>query len=365
MRNARPARKFLARPACEPKREAYEHLRQLQFGASGAIAHELGQRLERKIRLSVLELGVELERIGLHERPKPERAALGIVPHVPMGAFQSLHHHVRGDHRMRVDGLARKIHADAGADHAARAIATGKIARAQVLHASVGVLQRRSDAVGVLAEARQPGAELDPAAKVRQSRAQDVERAWLQQHPHAWIGNVRRRIALFDAVEFRRAERLRPVPRHRWIILSAGRVDLADDAEIVVDLQRARLDALAARAGAMIRRRGLASTMRTATPRRARSQASTRPAGPAPAIRTSMSATLTLWTMIATSPNGSDAVLCERRKIVTPKSFDHFVGAGEHGGRNDEAQFFGGFQIDDKFDIWSEPVPAGSPGSRP
>jgi hypothetical protein len=49
--------------------------------------------------------------------------------------------------------------------------------------------------------------------------------------------------------------RLRPVPGQRRRIGPAGLVHRVDHAEIVIDLQRARLDTLAARAGAMVGRR--------------------------------------------------------------------------------------------------------------
>src|SRR6185436_2498351 len=92
-------------------------------------------------------------------------------------------------------------------------------------------------------------------AEIVQPPAQNVERARLQQHPHARIRHVGRRLALLDTMEFGRAERPWPVPRHRRIILATGRVHFFDDAEVVIDFERARLDALAARAGALIRRR--------------------------------------------------------------------------------------------------------------
>ena len=195
---------------------------------------------------------------------------------------------------MRVDGLAGEFDADSGTDDAASAVAAGEIARAQGLRSPVGMLQRSRDAIGILGEAEQFGAELDAAAKLLQSCAQDGERARLQQHPHAGIGNVRRRFALFDAVEFRRTDRLRTVPRQRRIVLAAGLVHLADDAEIVIHLQCARLDALAARTGAMVRRRGIGLDDAHGDAA-ARQIAGQNKAGrPAPAIRTSMSAKLAL-----------------------------------------------------------------------
>ena len=156
---------------------------------------------------------------------------------------------------MRIDGFAGKLDAAVGADHAARAVAAGQIGRADGFRPAVGMLQRRRDAVGVRRESRKRGAELDAAAEPVETRAQDIQRARLQQHPHAGIGHVGRRLAPLDAMEFRGPELLRPVPGHRRIVIAAGRVHRLDHAEIVIDLERARLDALAARAGAPVRRR--------------------------------------------------------------------------------------------------------------
>ena len=129
-------------PLREPKCEANSTSRTSSSGRPVRSRTSLPQRLERKIGLLVLELGVELERIGLHQRAEPERAALGVVPHVPVLAIEpAVDHHVGGDHRMRIDGLAGELDAAAGAHHAARAVGADQIAGAHGLVPAVGVLQ--------------------------------------------------------------------------------------------------------------------------------------------------------------------------------------------------------------------------------
>jgi hypothetical protein len=170
---------------------------------------------------------------------------------------------------VRIDGLARELDAGSRAHHAARAVATGEIADPQCFLPPVGMREHCGDAIGILRERHELRAELDFAAEIGKPRAQDIERLRLQQHPHAGIGHVGRRLAPLDAMKLGRSERLRPVPGQRRRIRPTGAVHTLDEAEVVVDFQRARLDALAARAGAMIRRRGkrLDDAERHAAPR--------------------------------------------------------------------------------------------------
>ena len=118
------------------------------------------------------------------------------------------------------------------------------------------MLQRRRDAIGILRKHTSlvPNSTRPPSSL--QAPAQDVERARLQQHPHARIGHVGRSARAFrcGGIWPGRAASARPTPAPDNIGPPAC-VHFVDDAEVVIDLERARLDALAARAGAMIRRR--------------------------------------------------------------------------------------------------------------
>jgi hypothetical protein len=162
--------------------------------------------------------------------------------------------HVRGDHGMRIEGLAREFHARAGTHHAARAVAAREIWHAHGFSRAACTLQRGSDAIGILRKGREPGAEFHAPAELAQPPPQHLKRARLRQHPHAGIRHVRRRLAPLDAMEFRRSDLLRSIPCHRRRIRPAVRMHRIDHAEIVVHFERARLDALAARPRALIRR---------------------------------------------------------------------------------------------------------------
>ena len=260
---------------------------------------------------------------------------------------------------MRVDGLAGKLDADAGAHDAARAVAAGQIAGAKVSSRPSACC---SDAVTpsgscVNDTSLVPNSTRPPRSFNR--AAQDVERTRLQQHPHARIGHVGGRLALFDAVEFGRAERLWPVPRHRRIILSAGFVHFVDDAEVVIDLERAWLDALAARAGAMIRRHriGFDDADGDAAPRQIAGQ---HQAGRPGAGNQD-------FYFGQTTPGRVAVAAYPHRRRRSSRQFHSITSSArrEHGGRDDDAQRFGGFQIDRQVRTWSAPAPAGSAGFSP
>jgi len=115
-----------------------------------------------------------------------------------------------------------------------------------------------------------------------------------------------------------------PVPRHRRIILSAGFVYFVDDAEVVIDLERTWLDALAARAGAMIRRHriGFDDAHGDAAPRQIAGQ---HQAGRPGAGNQD-------FYFGQTTPGRVARAYPHRAAVVTPISFDHIVGATEYGG---------------------------------
>ena len=193
--------------------------------------------------------------LHLRQWSEPQRTALGLVPHVPCGRLKLGDHHVGGDHRMRVDCLADEIHASCATHHATRTVGADEILRARRFRPAIGAFECRGDTVRVLCQRRNLDAELDRAAEFLQPCAKNIQRARLRQHPHAGIRHVRRRLAHLDAVKLGGTELLWPVPSHRWRIRTAGAMHRVDHAEIVIDFECARLNALAARAGAMIGRR--------------------------------------------------------------------------------------------------------------
>ena len=144
-----------------------------------------------------------------------------------------------GDEEHMLVGRARKSDAVELAHGAVRAVAAADPGRADRLAAAVRQLQRRGDAVGVLRDAGQLGVPLDRPAERAQPLAHDPLIVVLAEDQDVGIG--RHQAAGVAQRHPRHLPALRP-----HIGAGGDPAELQrppDDAELLVDLQRARLHA--------------------------------------------------------------------------------------------------------------------------
>ncbi len=233
----------------------------------------------------VQDLGDHLEVLGTGQRADREEAVVAARREdVPVVAVQAGDTDVGDQDRVRVDGLAGHADAEPAPDHRTTAVGGHDVPGAD------GGAGREPDrhTVLVLGEAGDLAVEGHPAAQLVEPGPQDLLGAPLRHHPR---GAVRRVLGGLGRVEHALlGDPFAVLPDHPDRVLTTRREDRVQDAEVVEDLHRARLDPLAARAGESP---GPRSTISASTPRRARSTPRASPVGPAPTISTSTCSVMT------------------------------------------------------------------------
>lgn len=209
----------------------------------GAGGDQSAYALRGGVRLALLELRRQLEvrRAGQRAEGDETRVAHQDMPVEPVESVLG-DPHIGDQHRRRVHGLTGHRDFECAPDRAPTAVRRDQVGGA---HRTGG--QVRRDAFRVLGESGQRGREGDIAAQLAQACQQDLLCAPLRHHPRlpVRLGLSRRRPAEHVALA------LAPpvLPDHADRCRAAVRTHGVAHSEIVEDLSRARLDALAARAG--------------------------------------------------------------------------------------------------------------------
>jgi hypothetical protein len=193
----------------------------------------------------VRELRHQLEVLRAGQRAQREEAVA--VParreDVPVVPVQAADPDVRHQRRVRVDGLARHTDAEQPAYRRAAAVRRDGVPGGDRLTGG----ELRADPVRGLRQADELPAEGHRPSQLRQPGPEDLLRAPLRHHPRP---AVRRVLALLGRVEHPVLARPPAVlPDHPHRVGAARSADRAEHAQVVEDLHRARLDALAPRTG--------------------------------------------------------------------------------------------------------------------
>lgn len=239
---AEPVRHGGARPEVRGP----QHLGYLVRGQMGADADQLPYARGRGVRLALRELAHDLEVVGPRQRTDGEVAGAAAREDMPVEAVERGDADIGDQHRGRVDALAGHRYGEDGADRAAAAVRRDHVGRADrrwsCRRRPCGELGRHS--VRVLAEPRQGRTESDSARELRQARVQDLLGAPLREQPRLAVRRGVRGPGALEHVVLPLAAAV--LPDHADRSLAARGEDRVHDAEVVEDLHRAGLDALAA-----------------------------------------------------------------------------------------------------------------------
>ncbi len=226
------------------------HLAELVEGEVGALRDQLAHRVGRDVRrgAGVHEARHEQEVVVLLRREqRDEVGGPELAPHVPVLPVQPVEPDVGEEHRVRRDGLAGHGDAERLADRAAPAVGRDQVGGAHRTGGAVGAGDAGRDAVRVLGEGIQAGAERDRAAQLGQPRVLDLQIPPLREQQHGAVRGGRRRDAGLHHHLLVDHAAVRPDAPRR--VRPAGLQDGVEHAEVLVHLLGARLDAVAAGAG--------------------------------------------------------------------------------------------------------------------
>ena len=205
----------------------------LEGRARASLDEELLEERDRHLRIPR----------DLREEPRPalgkgqdDERALGREPRVRLVAGDiAVERHVGEDEALLVSGaLEREV--EPVADGRVASVAAHEPARLDALGLARGVRDARGDTVGALLEADERAAPLDPGAELAEARLEDPLRPRLGEREQEAVG----RIELLEGdVEdaLPPGVGVGPVPAHALL------ERMRDDAHVLEDLERARVDA--------------------------------------------------------------------------------------------------------------------------
>lgn len=221
---------------------------QLGHGLGGEVragGDDLPYALQREVRgRPVRELCHQLEVLRAGERAERE-VAVGVTARredVPVVPVQAADPDVGHQRRVRVEGLARHADAEQSAHRRAAAVRRDGVPGGDGLARG----EFRAHPVRVLCQPYELPAEGHLSSQFRQPRVQDLLRAPLRHHPRLRVRRVLARLGRVEHPVLAGPPAVLPDHPHR--VGAARRADRVQHPQIVEDLHRARLDALAPRA---------------------------------------------------------------------------------------------------------------------
>src|SRR6202034_711216 len=185
-----------------------------------------------------------LKQFSAAERAERDLAIhIALVEAMPGIAFQTRQGDI-GDHAAHAKRLARKPDAEHLAHETAPTIGTDEIARTDELFTDfAGELHRYP--ILILLQADQLASEMRPVPEFNEAIAHHPFSEELRHHPGEGIGFGRGRVHMLRHVSFGEAAVVAIFPLRR--VAAAGGSNAVKNAEVLEDLLRSRLDALAAR----------------------------------------------------------------------------------------------------------------------